>query len=178
MQQLDILPYYEITHSLLVLFILSNCSHTRSLRSEMKHCAVWLLLEIFLAICASYWQVFFLVVLSEWCRSASVHPGVATTICWCSTISFSYQYMGRYTLVSLCSLHLVYSQVSSTLSCRFSFVSHLLYVMIHEDRSRWDMTLCCWVSSSWYSSAPVSAGNMFQDLLRLCETADNTERYI
>jgi hypothetical protein len=26
--------------------------------------------------------------------------------------------------------------------------------------------------------APVSMGNMFQDLLRLCESADNTERYI
>jgi hypothetical protein len=33
---------------------------------------------------------------------------------------------------------------------------------------------------SWskYSSAPVSMGNTFQDLLRLCESADNTERYI
>jgi hypothetical protein len=29
-----------------------------------------------------------------------------------------------------------------------------------------------------YSSAPVSAGNAFQDLPRLLETADNTERYI
>jgi hypothetical protein len=29
-----------------------------------------------------------------------------------------------------------------------------------------------------YSSAPVSADNTFQDLPRLCETADNTERYI
>jgi hypothetical protein len=32
---------------------------------------------------------------------------------------------------------------------------------------------------SWkYSSAPVSTGSMFQDLLWLCETADNTEHYI
>jgi hypothetical protein len=31
---------------------------------------------------------------------------------------------------------------------------------------------------SLYSSAPVSAGNAFQDLPRLLETADNTERYI
>jgi hypothetical protein len=29
-----------------------------------------------------------------------------------------------------------------------------------------------------YSSAPVSTGNTFQDLLRLGETADNTKRYI
>ena len=29
-----------------------------------------------------------------------------------------------------------------------------------------------------YSSAPVSTGNTFQDLPRLRETADNTERYI
>jgi hypothetical protein len=29
-----------------------------------------------------------------------------------------------------------------------------------------------------YSSAPVSTGNTSQDLLRLCETADDTERYI
>jgi hypothetical protein len=29
-----------------------------------------------------------------------------------------------------------------------------------------------------YSSAPVYAGNIFQDLPRLRETADNTERYI
>jgi hypothetical protein len=29
-----------------------------------------------------------------------------------------------------------------------------------------------------YSSAPVPTGNTFQDLLRVCETADNTERYI
>jgi hypothetical protein len=29
-----------------------------------------------------------------------------------------------------------------------------------------------------YSSAPVSVGNMFQDLLRLRETTDNTERYM
>jgi hypothetical protein len=29
-----------------------------------------------------------------------------------------------------------------------------------------------------YSSAPVFTGNTFQDLPRLCETADNTERYI
>jgi hypothetical protein len=29
-----------------------------------------------------------------------------------------------------------------------------------------------------YSSALVSTGNTFQDLSRLCETADNTERYI
>jgi len=28
------------------------------------------------------------------------------------------------------------------------------------------------------SSAPVSTGNTFQDLPQLCETADNTERYI
>jgi hypothetical protein len=27
-------------------------------------------------------------------------------------------------------------------------------------------------------SAPVSTGNTFQDLPRLCETADNTERYV
>jgi hypothetical protein len=29
-----------------------------------------------------------------------------------------------------------------------------------------------------YDSVPVSVGNMFPDLLRLCETADNTESYI
>jgi hypothetical protein len=29
-----------------------------------------------------------------------------------------------------------------------------------------------------YSSAPISNGNTFQDLLRLCETVDNTERFI
>jgi hypothetical protein len=29
-----------------------------------------------------------------------------------------------------------------------------------------------------YSSAPISTGNTFQDLPRLRETADNTERYI
>jgi hypothetical protein len=29
-----------------------------------------------------------------------------------------------------------------------------------------------------YSSAPVSTGNTFQDLPRLREIADNTERYI
>jgi hypothetical protein len=29
----------------------------------------------------------------------------------------------------------------------------------------------------YYSSAPVSTGNTFQDLPRLRETADNTERY-
>jgi hypothetical protein len=29
-----------------------------------------------------------------------------------------------------------------------------------------------------YSSAPVPTGNTFQDLPRLRETADNTERYI
>jgi hypothetical protein len=29
-----------------------------------------------------------------------------------------------------------------------------------------------------YGSATVSTGNTFQDLPRLCETADNTERYI
>jgi hypothetical protein len=29
-----------------------------------------------------------------------------------------------------------------------------------------------------YSSAPIFMGNMFQDLPRLRETADNTERYI
>jgi hypothetical protein len=29
-----------------------------------------------------------------------------------------------------------------------------------------------------YSSAPVSTGNTLQDLPRLCETADNTERDI
>jgi hypothetical protein len=29
-----------------------------------------------------------------------------------------------------------------------------------------------------YSSAPVSTGNTYQDLPRLCETTDNTERYI
>jgi hypothetical protein len=29
-----------------------------------------------------------------------------------------------------------------------------------------------------YSSAPVSMGNTFQDLRQLCETTDNTERYI
>jgi hypothetical protein len=29
-----------------------------------------------------------------------------------------------------------------------------------------------------YSSAPLSVGNTFQDLLQLRETADNAERYI
>jgi hypothetical protein len=29
-----------------------------------------------------------------------------------------------------------------------------------------------------YRCAPKTVGNMFQDLLRLCETADNTECYI
>jgi hypothetical protein len=29
-----------------------------------------------------------------------------------------------------------------------------------------------------YSSAPVSTGNTFQELARLLETTDNTERYI
>jgi hypothetical protein len=29
-----------------------------------------------------------------------------------------------------------------------------------------------------YSSAPISAGNTFQDLLELCVTVDNTERYV
>jgi hypothetical protein len=29
-----------------------------------------------------------------------------------------------------------------------------------------------------YSSAPISMGNTFQDLVRLCETVDNTEHYI
>jgi hypothetical protein len=29
-----------------------------------------------------------------------------------------------------------------------------------------------------YSSAPVSVGDTFLDLLRLCETTDNTQRYI
>jgi hypothetical protein len=29
-----------------------------------------------------------------------------------------------------------------------------------------------------YSSAPVSTGNTFQDLPQVCETADNTDRYI
>jgi hypothetical protein len=29
-----------------------------------------------------------------------------------------------------------------------------------------------------YSSAPISAANTFQDLPQLCESADNTERYI
>jgi hypothetical protein len=29
-----------------------------------------------------------------------------------------------------------------------------------------------------YRCAVISAGNIFQDLLRLCETADNTERYV
>jgi cytochrome c oxidase assembly protein Cox11 len=29
-----------------------------------------------------------------------------------------------------------------------------------------------------YNCAPVSTGNTFQDLLRLCENAGNTERYI
>jgi hypothetical protein len=37
----------------------------------------------------------------------------------------------------------------------------------------------CWskiIVGIWlYSSAPVSVGNMFQDRLRLCETADNTK---
>jgi hypothetical protein len=32
--------------------------------------------------------------------------------------------------------------------------------------------------SSVYISAPVSRGNKVQDLPRLCETKDNTERYI
>jgi hypothetical protein len=39
---------------------------------------------------------------------------------------------------------------------------------------KWDTTAL----KSNYSSAPVSTGNTFQDLQRLCETADNTERYI
>jgi hypothetical protein len=34
------------------------------------------------------------------------------------------------------------------------------------------------LSLSVYSSAPVSTGNTFQDLTRLRETADNTERYV
>jgi hypothetical protein len=38
------------------------------------------------------------------------------------------------------------------------------------------LTATCTVPK--YSSAPVSTGNMFQDLPQLRETADNTERYI
>jgi hypothetical protein len=34
------------------------------------------------------------------------------------------------------------------------------------------------VKENIHSSAPVSTGNMFQDLPWLCETVDNTERYI
>jgi hypothetical protein len=44
-----------------------------------------------------------------------------------------------------------------------------------------DLTVCCVCSvlcREKYSSAPLSAGNTFQDLPRLGETADNTERYI
>jgi hypothetical protein len=35
-----------------------------------------------------------------------------------------------------------------------------------------------YVTNFMYSSSPVSAGNAFQDLPRLRETADYTERYI
>jgi hypothetical protein len=37
-----------------------------------------------------------------------------------------------------------------------------------------DSFTACWL----VQADPVSTGNMFQDLPRLCETADNTERYI
>jgi hypothetical protein len=41
------------------------------------------------------------------------------------------------------------------------------------------VTACRLVGSECnYSSPPVSTGNMFQDLPRLPETADNTERYV
>jgi hypothetical protein len=46
----------------------------------------------------------------------------------------------------------------------------------------WDglrnLTILSRLPSTQYSSAPVFTGNMFQDLPRLRETADNTDRYI
>jgi hypothetical protein len=53
-----------------------------------------------------------MVILSEWCHSAANYPSVAATICWCCSLSFSYWCMGRHMLVSVCSLHHFYSQVS------------------------------------------------------------------
>jgi hypothetical protein len=38
-----------------------------------------------------------------------------------------------------------------------------------------DIVCMVWQVMEWYSSASVSVGNMFQDLLQLRETADNTE---
>jgi hypothetical protein len=52
-------------------------------------------------------------------------------------------------------------------------VYRLLYHLMPCNLSCWK---CCDIKQ--YRCAPVSAGNIFQDLLRLREIMDNTERYI
>jgi hypothetical protein len=52
------------------------------------------------------------------------------------------------------------------------------YIVEHHTQERRRWWWCSQYKILLYSSAPVFTGNTFQDLPRLCETADNTERYI
>jgi hypothetical protein len=85
-----------------------------------------------------------------------------------------------------CNLaHLLTTIGSPTIYWNFA-LPQLLYIWRHQSEIFWMnpriwivcVCVCMYVCIYLYRCAPVSMGNTFQNLPRLRETADNTERYI
>jgi hypothetical protein len=71
--------------------------------------------------------------------------------------------------------------MSEGVSCAPSHTGHAFFTSGSSDIVKYSLSPAhhsLLQTVSYYSSAPVSVGNVFQDLPRLYETADNTELYI